>query len=93
MTKNIIEFIRRSIRAIDNTSHHTNKRIYKMMKPCIITLVNAKDGDLPQEHNATIFNFDLDKIKLAVNAPCYTLPRGLTSDEFNAWMESKATKT
>ena len=64
-----------------------------MMKPCIIDLVNADDGCLTQEHNATIFNFDLDKIKLAVNAPCYTLPRGLTSDEFNAWMESKATKT
>ncbi len=64
-----------------------------MMKPCIIDLVNTDDGCLTQEHNATIFNFDLDRIKLAVNSPCYTLPKGLTSDEFNAWMESKATKT
>lgn len=63
------------------------------MKPCIIDLVNTDDGCLTQEHNATIFNFDLDRIKLAVNSPCYTLPKGLTSDEFNAWMESKATKT
>lgn len=38
------------------------------------------------------FNFDLDKMKSAVNAPYHMLPKGLTSDEFNAWMESKAKK-
>lgn len=60
------------------------------MKPCIIT--PDKAGDLPQEHNATIFNFDLDKMKSAVNAPYHMLPKGLTYEEYTAWLKSKVSK-
>lgn len=46
--------------------------------------------ELLQEYDT---NFDLDKMKLAVEAPYYMLPKGLTFEEFNTWIESKANKT
>lgn len=46
--------------------------------------------ELLPEYNT---NFNLDKMKLAVDAPYYMLPKGLTFEEFNTWMESKANKT
>lgn len=46
--------------------------------------------ELLQEYNT---NFNLDKMKLAVDAPYYMLPKGLTLEEFNTWIKSKVTKS
>lgn len=48
---------------------------------------NTKDKLQPEYDT----NFNLDKMKLGVNAPYYMLPKGLTIEEFNTWIESKAT--
>jgi hypothetical protein len=39
------------------------------------------------------FNFDLDKMKSAVNAPYHMLPKGLTYEEYTAWLKSKVSKS
>lgn len=38
------------------------------------------------------FNFDLKRMKQAVEAPAHTMPSHLTFKEFQEWMKKKATQ-
>ena len=38
------------------------------------------------------FNFDLERMKLAVTAPMHRVPTNLSTEELIAWMKSKKTK-
>ena len=37
------------------------------------------------------FNFDLEQMKKAIDAPIHTPPRNLSRKELHAWMKSKVT--
>lgn len=39
------------------------------------------------------FNYDVDKMKEAVESPYVVMPKGMTKEEFNDWMKSLKSET
>ncbi len=56
----------------------------------------SRRGDSHMKNLATkayqeerLFNFDIARMDAALKAPTHRMPKGLTREEFRAWMKSK----
>ena len=50
-----------------------------------------KEEKIPVNTSETTFNYDLEQMKRAVEAPVYRVPLGLNRDELKEWMKSNKT--
>ena len=55
--------------------------------------MKSEKSDMKVIPSSAPFNFDLDQMKTAVNAPRHTMPVGLSTEEFIAWAKSKSQST